>query len=83
MPHAIRIYEAGGPEKMCWEEVQVGNPGPGEEVRVRNTAVGLNFIDTYHRTGLYPMPLPTTLGTIPMGSSLAIQHALLRAAMLL
>ena len=61
MPHAIRIYETGGPEKMRWEEVQVGDPGPGE-VRVRNTAIGLNFIDTYHRTGLYPMPLPMTLG---------------------
>lgn len=61
MPHAIRLYENGGPEKMQWEEVQVGNPGPGE-VRVRNTAVGLNFIDTYHRSGLYPMQLPITLG---------------------
>ncbi len=62
MPHAIRIVENGGPEKMQWQEVQVGSPGPGE-VRVRNTAVGLNFIDTYHRSGLYPMPLPLTLGT--------------------
>ena len=61
MPHAIRIHETGGPEKMRWEEVQVGDPGPGE-VRVRNTAIGLNYIDTYHRTGLYPMPLPMTLG---------------------
>ena len=61
MPHAIRIHETGGPETMRWEEVEVGQPGPGE-VRVRNTALGLNFIDTYHRTGLYPMPLPTTLG---------------------
>jgi NADPH:quinone reductase len=61
MPHAIRMYETGGPEVMRWEEVDVGQPGPGE-VRVRNTAIGLNFIDTYHRTGLYPMPLPTTLG---------------------
>ena len=61
MPHAIRIHETGGPEVMRWEEVEVGQPGPGE-VRVRNTALGLNFIDTYHRTGLYPMPLPTTLG---------------------
>ena len=61
MPHAIRIHENGGPEVMRWEEVEVGNPGPGE-VRVRNTAVGLNFIDTYHRTGLYPMQLPLTLG---------------------
>ena len=61
MPHAIRLYENGGPEKMQWEEVEVGNPGPGQ-VRVRNTAVGLNFIDTYHRSGLYPMQLPITLG---------------------
>ncbi len=61
MPHAIRIHETGGPEKMMWEEVPVGSPGPGE-VRVRNTAVGLNFIDVYHRTGLYPNTLPLTLG---------------------
>lgn len=61
MPHAIRIYETGGPEKMRWEEVQVGAPGPGE-VLVRNTAVGLNFIDVYHRNGLYPVQLPSGLG---------------------
>src|SRR5271157_5084003 len=61
MPHAIRIYETGGPEVMRWEAVEVGPPGAGE-VRVRNTAVGLNFIDTYHRSGLYPVPLPATLG---------------------
>jgi NADPH2:quinone reductase len=61
MPHAIRLYQTGGPENLRWEEVQVGDPGPGE-VRVRTTAVGLNFIDTYHRSGLYPVPLPSTLG---------------------
>jgi len=61
MPYAIRIHETGGPEKMRWEEVEIGKPGPGE-VLVRHTAVGLNYIDTYHRTGLYPMPLPLTLG---------------------
>ena len=61
MPHAIRMYETGGPEVMRWEAVEVGAPGAGE-VRVRTTAAGLNFIDTYHRTGLYPMPLPLTLG---------------------
>ena len=61
MSYAIRIHEAGGPENMHWEEVAVGKPGPGE-VRVRSTAIGLNYIDTYHRTGLYPMPLPLTLG---------------------
>jgi NADPH2:quinone reductase len=62
MPHAMRIYEHGGPEKLRWEEVQVGAPGEGE-VRVRSTAVGLNFIDTYQRSGLYPMPLPFTPGS--------------------
>jgi NADPH2:quinone reductase len=62
MPYAIRIHETGGPEKLKWEEVQVGDPGPGE-VRVRNTAVGLNFIDTYHRSGLYPLQFPATLGS--------------------
>jgi NADPH2:quinone reductase len=62
MAHAIRIYETGGPEKLKWEEVEVGDPGPGQ-VRVRNTAVGLNFIDTYQRSGLYPMQLPFILGS--------------------
>ena len=62
MPHAIRIHENGGPEVLRWEEVTVANPGPGE-VLVRNTAVGLNFIDTYQRSGLYPMALPMTLGS--------------------
>jgi NADPH2:quinone reductase len=62
MPYAIRIHETGGPEKLKWEEVEVGDPGPGE-VRVRNTAIGLNYIDTYHRSGLYPMPLPLILGS--------------------
>ena len=62
MPYAMKIYEHGGPEVMSWEEVEVGKPGPGE-VRVRNTAVGLNYIDTYHRSGLYPLQLPMTLGS--------------------
>jgi NADPH:quinone reductase len=62
MPHAIRIHETGGPEKLQWEEVEIGAPGPGQ-VRVRNAAIGLNFIDTYQRSGLYPMALPFTLGS--------------------
>ncbi len=62
MPYAMRIYENGGAEKLRWEEVQVGAPGEGQ-VRVRNTAVGLNYIDTYQRSGLYPLPLPFTLGS--------------------
>ncbi|HEY4645453.1 MAG TPA: quinone oxidoreductase, partial [Steroidobacteraceae bacterium] len=61
MPKAIRIYEHGGPEVMRWEEVDPGVPGPGE-VLVRHTAVGLNFIDVYDRTGLYPTALPSGLG---------------------
>jgi NADPH:quinone reductase len=61
MPYAIRIHQTGGPEQMRWEAIEPGKPGPGE-VLVRNTAVGLNFIDTYHRTGLYPVSLPLTLG---------------------
>ncbi len=61
MPNAIRIHQTGGPEVLRWESVDVGKPGAGE-ARVRHTAIGLNFIDTYHRTGLYPLPLPATLG---------------------
>jgi NADPH:quinone reductase len=61
MPHAIRIHKTGGPEVLQWEEVQVPQPGPGEAL-IRQKAVGLNYIDTYHRTGLYPMPLPSGIG---------------------
>ncbi|MDQ2962375.1 MAG: quinone oxidoreductase [Pseudomonadota bacterium] len=61
MPHAIRIHKTGGPEVLQWEEVTVGDPGPGE-ARIRHTAIGLNFIDTYQRSGLYKLPLPSGLG---------------------
>jgi len=61
MSYAIRIHEHGAADKLRWEEVEVGEPGPGQ-VRVRNAAVGLNYIDTYHRSGLYPMPLPLVIG---------------------
>src|SRR4051812_8230086 len=61
MPKAIRVHATGGPEVLSWEEVPVGEPGPGE-ARVRHTAIGLNFIDTYHRCGLYKLPLPFTPG---------------------
>lgn len=62
MTHAIRIHHYGGPEMLRWEEVAVGDPGPGE-LRIRHGAIGLNYIDVYHRTGLYPLPaLPWTLG---------------------
>lgn len=62
MTHAVRIHRPGGPDALTWDEVRVGAPGPGE-ARVRHTAIGLNFIDTYHRSGLYPLPLPAILGS--------------------
>jgi NADPH:quinone reductase len=61
MPHAIRFHKAGGPEVLQWDEMDVPPPGPGE-ARVRHHAVGLNFIDVYHRTAFYPMPLPSGIG---------------------
>ena len=61
MPKAIRINRTGGPEVMEWVDVDVGAPGPGE-ARVRHAAVGINYIDVYFRTGLYPQPLPGGLG---------------------
>ena len=61
MTKAILIHEPGGPDVMRWGDIEVGEPGPGQ-VRIRQTAVGLNFIDVYHRTGLYPQQLPFTPG---------------------
>ena len=62
MTHAIRIHELGGPDVLRWETIDVADPGPGEAV-VRQTAAGLNFIDVYHRTGLYKMPsMPGIIG---------------------
>ena len=62
MPKAIRIHRTGGPDAMQWEDVEVGAPGPGE-IRIRHEAVGLNYIDVYFRTGLYPVPsLPFSPG---------------------
>ncbi|MEV4649570.1 quinone oxidoreductase [Saccharopolyspora sp. NPDC049357] len=66
MAKAIRFYETGGPEVLKWESVEVGEPGPGE-VRIRHEAVGLNFADTYFRTGLYPAQLPAGMGVEAAG----------------
>src|SRR5574337_1977731 len=66
MAKAIRLNQTGGPEVMRWVEVEVGAPGAGE-VRLRHEAVGLNFADTYFRTGLYPVPLPNGLGVEAAG----------------
>jgi len=64
--HAIRMHEYGGPEVLQYTEIELAEPGAGE-ARIRHTAIGLNFIDTYHRTGLYPMDLPTGLGSEAAG----------------
>jgi NADPH2:quinone reductase len=66
MPHAIRFNATGGPEVLSFDEVAVGAPGPGE-ARVRHTAIGVNYIETYHRSGLYPLTLPSGLGTEAAG----------------
>jgi len=66
MVHAIRFHKTGGPEVLTWESVEVGKPGPGQ-VRLRQTAVGLNYVDTYFRAGGYPTPLPSGVGTEAAG----------------
>ena len=71
MVKAIQFHSTGGPEVLQWEEVTVGDPGPGE-IRVKHTAIGLNYIDTYHRTGLYPLPLPHGIGMEGAGHVTAI-----------
>jgi NADPH2:quinone reductase len=60
--HAIRFEQTGGPEVLQWQAVEVGEPGAGQ-VRLRHMAIGVNFIDTYHRSGLYPVSLPSGLGS--------------------
>jgi NADPH:quinone reductase len=66
MPKAIRITETGGPDVMRWEDVEVGEPGEGQ-ARIRHTAVGVNLLDTYHRSGLYPLSLPAGIGSEAAG----------------
>jgi len=71
MTYAIRIHESGGPEVLKWEEVHVGEPGPGQ-AKIGQAAVGLNFIDVYHRTGLYKQQLPFTPGVEGAGRVTAV-----------
>jgi NADPH:quinone reductase len=66
MPNAIRFHQVGGPEVLQFENVSVGEPGPGE-ARIRHNAVGLNYIDTYQRSGLYKLPLPSGIGSEAAG----------------
>ena len=74
--NAIRIHAYGGPEVLQYGEVELAEPAPGE-ARIRHTAIGLNFIDTYNRSGLYPAPLPTGLGSEAAG---IVRRALSRQA---
>jgi NADPH2:quinone reductase len=71
MVKAVRIHEAGGPEKMVYEDVEVGDPGPGE-VKVKHSAIGLNYIDVYTRSGLYPVPTPNAIGREAAGVVVAV-----------
>src|SRR4051812_27673634 len=71
MAHSIRFHQTGGPDVLRLEEVAVGNPGPGQ-VRLRHAAVGLNFADTYFRSGMYPVQLPAGMGVEASGGVEAI-----------
>ena len=66
MSKGIILHKHGGPEALTWEEITIGHPGPGQ-VLLRQTAIGLNFIDVYHRTGLYPVSLPSSIGSEAAG----------------
>ena len=68
MPHAIQIRQTGGPEVLNWTPIKVGEPGSGQ-VRLRQAAAGLNYIDVYHRTGYYSQPLPFIPGLEGAGLS--------------
>ena len=69
MANAVRFYQTGGPEVLKYESVAVPKPGPGE-VHIRHVAVGLNYADTYFRTGYYPAPLPNGIGVEASGTIL-------------
>jgi len=71
MVHGVRVHAAGGPDRLVWEEIKVGVPGPGE-VRIKQRAAGLNYIDVYHRTGLYPIALPAVIGMEGAGDVVAV-----------
>jgi NADPH2:quinone reductase len=71
MTKFVRFHETGGPEVLRLEDIEVGNPGEGQ-ARVRHTAIGVNFIDSYRRSGLYPLPLPSGLGSEAAGVAEAV-----------
>lgn len=72
MVHGIRVHAVGGPDRLMWDEIEVGAPGPGQ-VRIKQRAAGLNYIDVYHRTGLYPLAsLPAVIGMEGAGEVVAV-----------
>ena len=71
MVHAIRVHQTGGPEVLTWDSVDVGDPGPGQ-VRLKQHAIGVNYIDTYQRSGLYKLPLPFIPGNEGAGEVVAV-----------
>lgn len=72
MVHGIRVHAVGGPDRLMWDEIEVGEPGPGQ-VRIKQRAAGLNYIDVYHRTGLYPLAsLPAVIGMEGAGDVVAL-----------
>lgn len=72
MVHGIRVHAVGGPDRLVWDEIEVGAPGPGQ-VRIKQRAAGLNYIDVYHRTGLYPLAaLPAVIGMEGAGDVVAV-----------
>ena len=71
MPHAVRIHQTGGPDVMQWDSVEVGAPGPGQ-VRLKQHAVGVNYIDIYQRAGLYKLPMPFVAGSEGAGEVTAV-----------
>ncbi len=81
MVKAIRVHETGGPDVMRWEDIELGGPGKGE-ARIRHTAIGLNFIDIYFRSGLYPAPagLPFTPGNEGAGTVVAVGEGVTHVA---
>ena len=71
MPKAVRYHKQGGPEVLQYDDVTVGEPGPGQ-ARIKHTAIGVNFVDTYQRSGLYPMQLPSTAGNEGAGTVVSV-----------
>ena len=79
MPNAIRFHQTGGPEVLAWENVELPPPAPGEAT-VQQAAIGLNFIDVYHRKGLYPLALPSGIGMEGAGMVLAVGEGVTEVA---